>query len=167
MIARACEPFRVHVCPSRGYSSYTYIKRVAVDGRFSKVPDAKKIVILDFRDHDPSGIQMTEDLQTRFLRYSDRSIAVKRIALTISQVRKYELIPNPTKIADSRTARYRESFGDKCWELDAIEPQELQEIVRHAIAARIEWSLWDEAKHWEELDREKLIKRFRDAEIKI
>lgn len=60
VIARAAEPFRVTVCPSRGYASYTYLKRMAVDDRYATVD--KPIVILDFRDHDPSGIQMTEDL---------------------------------------------------------------------------------------------------------
>ena len=37
VIARAAEPFRITICPSRGYSSYSYLKRDAVDGRFSRV----------------------------------------------------------------------------------------------------------------------------------
>jgi hypothetical protein len=135
VISNVIEPYRVTLCPSRGYSSYTYIKRMAIDERLSEVD--KPVIILDFRDHDPSGIQMTEDLQTRFNRYGeDLAILVKRIALTIDQVRQYNLIPNPTKRADTRSPSYVTQFGDQCWELDAIEPSELQRIVRESVEDR-------------------------------
>lgn len=165
VVARAAEPWRVAVCPSRGYSSYTYIKRVAVDGRFSKLPADKPIVILDFRDHDPSGIQMTEDLATRFRRYTDREVVVKRVALTIEQVKKYDLIPNPTKVGDTRTANYVTLFGDKCWELDAIEPRELQRIVDEAIKEHVNMARWKRALALEVLHREALEEKFKKARI--
>jgi len=167
VIARAAEPFRVVTCPSRGYSSYTYIKRVAVDGRFAKIPRDKKIVVLDFRDHDPSGIQMTQDLENRFIRYCDRTVQVKWVALTIEQVKRYNLIPNPTKLADLRTAAYVEQYGNEWWELDAIEPTELQKMVVSAIRTHVNMDAWKEALAQEYEDREGLIPRFKKVRISL
>lgn len=167
VIARAAEPWRVVTCPSRGYSSYTYIKRVAIDGRFSKIPAGKHIVILDLRDHDPSGIQMTQDLANRLLRYTERNVEVKRIALTINQVKEYKLIPNPTKTADPRTAAYVEEFGNECWELDAIEPAELQKIVVRNIRAHVDADAWQATLDQEADDREELIPKFKNARISL
>lgn len=166
VIARVAGPFRVTVCPSRGYSSYSYIKRVAVDERLSAVD--KPIVLLDFRDHDPSGLQMTEDLQTRFDRYADDlEIEVKRIALTIDQVKKHSLIPNPTKRVDSRSAKYVAQYGDQCWELDAIPPDELQKLVTSAIKQHIDPSRWNAALEREQKDQAALKKRFANVELNI
>ena len=143
LIHQAAEPYRVTVCPARGYSSYTYIKRVAIDGRFSDVD--KPIIILYLGDHDPSGLQMTQDLENRFAKYGEPEgldITVKRIALTIDQVKKYRLIPNPTKFADPRSRSYVSQFGDECWELDAIEPRELQRIVKQAVEEQMDLEAW-------------------------
>jgi hypothetical protein len=166
VVARVASPFRVTVCPSRGYSSYSYIKRMAIDGRLSAVD--KPIVLLDFRDHDPSGLQMTEDLQTRFERYAkDLEIEVKRIALTIDQVKEHNLIPNPTKRADSRSAKYVTEYGDQCWELDAIPPDELQGLVTSSIKQHIDPSRWNAALEQEQKDKAVLKERFANVELDI
>jgi hypothetical protein len=166
VISRAAGPFRVTVCPSRGYSSYSYIKRVAVDGRLSGID--KPIILLDFRDHDPSGLQMTEDLQARFDKYGDGlELEVKRTALTIGQVKEHSLIPNPTKRADSRSAKYVAEFGDQCWELDAIPPDELQGLVTSSIQEHIDPDRWDAALKREEKDRAGLKERFANAIIEL
>jgi hypothetical protein len=202
VIAQAAERYRVTVCPSRGYSSYTYIKRMAVDGRFAGVD--KPIIILDFRDHDPSGLQMTEDLQNRFAKYGggigaaakdlfgidvsdifrgsgiraeirkehpDASlgldITVHRVALTIDQVKEYNLIPNPTKLTDPRSQAYVAQYGDQCWELDAIEPRELQRIVKDAIEEHIDRDVWYSSLEQEQKDRTSLIEQFTNATINL
>jgi hypothetical protein len=166
VLSRAIEDYRVTVCPSRGYSSYTYIKRMAVEERFASIE--KQILILDFRDHDPSGIQMTEDLETRFNKYGgDKDIRVERIALTIDQVKEHDLLPNPTKMADPRSPKYVEEFGDECWELDAIEPNELQAIVRGAVSGYIDSERWDESLEEETKEREVMTKRFSNAKIEV
>ncbi len=47
--------------------------------------------------------------------------------------RHLSLIPNPVKQADRRSSAYVRQFGDQCWELDAIEPNELVRLCRDAI----------------------------------
>lgn len=210
VIAQAADPYRVTICPSRGYSSYTYIKRMAIDDRLSDVD--KPIIILDFRDHDPSGIQMTEDLQRRLTKYGGGiaaeiknllgvdfhglfrdsgipanitakatsdfrnehpeanvglDITVQRVALTIDQVKQYKLIPNPTKLADPRSQAYVAEYGDQCWELDAIEPRELQRIVKDAIEGHLDRETWETSLEQEEKDRTNLKERFENATIEV
>ena len=156
VLGPALSGLRVVLAPSKGYSSYTFIKRMAVDERFSQVD--KPIIILDFRDHDPSGIQMTEDLLRRFIKYQDPSmeITVKRIALTIDQVREYKLEPNPVKLADPRSSVYRASYGETCWELDAIPPNELTRIVQEAVQREIDSEAWEKTRKASEIEKKKL-----------
>jgi len=167
VFAHIAAPFRVTVCPSRGYASYTYIKRMAVDHRFSKAK-ARPIVILHFADHDPSGLNMTDDLRKRFSKYSlDKIVTVKRIALTIEQIRGYGLQPNPVKRADPRAEKYRRQFGDKCWELDAMEPKDLQGTVEEALNQHIDKKSWERGLAKERKDKNKLQSLFESAEIKL
>lgn len=134
--------FNVLVFPSRGYSSFTKVME-AIEDRFSEVD--KPITILHFTDHDPSGLNMTEDLQKRIEKYSRGSdIEVRRVMLATDQVRKYGLAPNPTKKADSRSPSYVAQYGDECWELDAVDPTELQNLVRGFVEAEIDAEKWNE-----------------------
>ena len=164
LLNEAAEPYRVTVCPGRGYSSYTYIKRLAIDDRLSHVD--KPIVVLYFGDHDPSGIQMTEDLERRLVKYGENlNIEVKRVALTIEQVKQYELIPNRIKSKDSRSEEYSKKYGDDCWELDAIEPKELQRIAKEAIEKQLDLKMWEKSLKQEEMDRANLTKRFSNTTV--
>lgn len=142
--------FRVLVFPSRGYSSYTKI-REALDRL--KYYRNKQIVILHLADHDPSGFNMTEDLINRFEKYGDDAIEIKRIGLNYDQVERFKLRPNPVKIADPRALSYIGRYGEECWELDALPPNELQNIVEKEIKNYIDQRAWD-AK-MEEIERER------------
>lgn len=51
------------------------------------------------------------------------SVEVRRLALNMEQVRKYDPPPNPAKVTDSRFAAYCDQFGDESWELDALSPK--------------------------------------------
>lgn len=169
VLSGAIKEFNTIVAPSRGYSSYSYLKDAA--SRIDKYAgEYREALILHFADHDPSGIDMTRDLEERLNRYCDYPVAVRRIALTFDQVKKYNLIPNPTKLADPRSADYIARHGDECWELDAIEPDELVRLCQEAVKEQINApSAWEEAKGKEQADRllilgevEELERRLRD-----
>ena len=159
VIAGAVEELNTIVAPSRGYSSYSYV-RGAIRRFQNNRGDAERVVILHFADHDPFGLDMTRDLQDRFNAYSRGflfSVEVKRIALSFDQVQKYKLVPNPTKITDSRVGAYMARYGDECWELDAIEPDELVRLVHESAEAEItNWDAWNELKDQDEKEREKI-----------
>lgn len=162
VVSRAADKYRVIVAPSRGYASYSYIIKA-----ITKLPRGKKTRVLHFADHDPSGLDMTRDLQTRLMRYNRKLVPVTRIALTYSQVDEYKLSPNPTKRSDTRSAGYIEKYGYECWELDAIEPRELQRLVVEAIEARLDKKQWEASLKQENEEKEHLEEIFDEWKRKI
>lgn len=153
MVARE---YRVPVFASRGYSPFTLLDK-AVD-RFVE----KGGVILDFRDHDPSGQDMCRDVQERLTRYGGRFRYVP-VALTYDQVKAFDLAPNPTKRADPRAAAYIAQFGDECWELDALPPDELNRLLEEAIHREIDWGRWAETEDRITMERDILEEPLRKA----
>lgn len=156
LLNAVAENYRVSVFASRGYSPFTLLDK-AVD-RFQE----KGGVILDFRDHDPSGLDMCRDVQERLTRYGGRFKYVP-VALTYGQVESLDLAPNPTKQADPRAKYYIAQYGDRCWELDALPPDELNRIVDEAIRSEIDWVRWHEEEEKVIKDREVLEEPLRNA----
>lgn len=90
-------------------------------------------VVIHLGDHDPSGVDMTRDIEDRLAMFAGIPVWVERVALNIEQVREYNPPPNPTKQTDSRSTGYMEQFGEECWELDALPPAVLAQVIRDAI----------------------------------
>ena len=150
------DKYNVLVYPTRGYSSFTKIAEAIGDRLNVAAEKGKTISILHFHDHDPSGLNMGEDLENRLEEYGTLTDVVKPIALNIDQVRKMKLAPNPTKLADPRSNDYVGQFGDSCWELDAIPPKELQQIIKESILEEINADIWNDTIKHEEQEREKV-----------
>jgi len=146
LISSVAGGFKVVTFPTVGYGSFTtYMESVQ---RFGEDYSGEKVTILDFRDHDPSGMDMTRDTEDRLIRYGmdSEDLTVERIALSHEQVQEYNLSPNPTKTLDPRANDYISEFGNECWELDALPPNVLQEIVKEAIENHVDSDLWNEQK---------------------
>ncbi len=92
-------------------------------------------LILHLGDHDPSGIDMTRDIQSRLSMFCGEEIEVKRIALNMDQIEQYAPPPNYAKDTDGRFAAYRDLYGTDSWELDSLEPKVLIALVKAEIAA--------------------------------
>lgn len=73
-----------------------------------------------------------------------RRVEVKRIALNYDQVQEMgdDLPENPAKMTDSRAKEYVKRFGDSSWELDAIEPKTLADLVRDAVYSVMDKALF-------------------------
>lgn len=155
VVSNVADKYRVITAPSKGYASYTYIKEA-----IAKIPRNKKIIILHFADHDPSGYDLTRDLEDRFARYTSQPITIERVALTFQQVKDYDLVPNPTKTSDTRSRQYIAEYGRNCWELDAIEPTELQWLVKNSIDNHLNLDKWNEDLLLEEQERAQLEEKF-------
>lgn len=136
------EEFHVPLMSNRGYSSQTAMRDsanrfLAAQWDFKKgEPNGKRAVILYIGDHDPSGEDMTRDIEERFLMFGCPVEFIK-LTLTIEQVRKFKLPPNPAKTSDSRFKEYRRKFGIHCWETDALEPKFLQDTLKAALTALV------------------------------
>lgn len=142
VIERACEPFYVSHLACKGYLSSSEAWRAGK--RFEKKSaEGKNCMIIHLGDHDPSGMGMTEDNQNRMDVFNRRGhVSVKRIALNMDQIEKYEPPPNYAKETDSRFARYEELYGDECWELDALRPDVIVDMIGAEITKLIDPDLW-------------------------
>lgn len=151
VVAKSCRELDIDYFSCRGYTSQTSMWDAARRMlKYSK--DGQKILVLHLGDHDSSGKDMTRDIQERLDVFSNqcRDIEIRRIALNMDQIQLYSPPPNPAKITDPRAKKYIEEFGEESWELDALEPSVINEIITdHVLSVRDE-DLWDEKVEEEE-----------------
>ena len=134
-----------------GFSSATAVKDIASDF------DGRPLIILYVGDWDPSGLYMSEhDLPERFSRYGGHHIELKRIALTRDQLADLPSFPATDKKKDPRYKWFVENYGKRCWELDALDPNELRACVETEIMKHIEPMAWERCKVTEAAERESL-----------
>ncbi len=133
VIEPACLHLDVMYLACRGYYSQTAMYQASRRIR-DKESDGKKAVIIHLGDHDPSGIDMTRDNKDRLALFNTGA-QVERIALNMDQVEQYNPPPNYIKesFKDNRKKGYIEKYGDKSWELDAIEPKEIYRLITDAV----------------------------------
>ena len=70
-------------------------------------------------------------------------IVVDKLALTMTQIKKYNPPPNPAKVTDSRAAAYIAEHGDSSWEVDALPPNVLARIISSAFEEIIDRDAMD------------------------
>jgi hypothetical protein len=100
---------------------------------------------------------MTRDVRERLEMYSrTMDLEVVRLALNWDQVQQWQPPENPAKETDARFKTYRDEFGESCWELDAVEPAQLADLVREAVMARQDVNIFDEAMEIEDEGRAEL-----------
>ena len=162
--SEAAAEYNVVTNPTRGYPSYTYVK----DGarRMRWYPEKPEIVVLYFGDYDPSGLDIERDLNRRLLRYGAPDLTVKRVALTLDQIREYELPPMMAKGSDPRLARFvADTGGTDVVELDAIEPDALTDLIVEAIQEHLDKDLWAERLEEIRTEKEALEEKFKTARL--
>lgn len=149
VIARACNELRVDYFACRGYVSAS-----AQYGSSKRFQDAiargQTPIVFHMGDHDPSGLDMTRDNTEYFELLTGEPVEVRRIALNMDQIKLYDPPPNPTKFRpegrgkghDSRSGGYMRRYGKHSWELDALPPDVLNDIVRTAIRPLIDTRRW-------------------------
>ena len=132
IVGQACQPIDTPHFSCRGYTSQSEMWSAAQ--RFIRQKNREARYIIHLGDHDPSGIDMTRDIQER-LEMFGADVYVKRVALTMNQVTTYNPPPNPAKITDSRCGKYIDQYGEESWELDALEPQMLTNLITNEVTA--------------------------------
>ena len=132
VIAPICRALRVNHFACKGHTSLSALWE-AGQRLLEHAGALQKPVVIHLGDYDPSGIDMTRDIQERLTRFVGLYVEVKRIALNSDQVKKYNPPPNPAKATDSRFAEYAEKHGTSCWELDALEPKLMARLIKAAV----------------------------------
>jgi len=135
----------------RGYMSSSALWRAARRLGWI-VSDGTRVTVLHLGDHDPSGIDMSRDNEDRLRTIiaedhgilAERRLSFERIALNRDQIDEYNPPPNPAKMSDSRAQSYAEEHGYESWELDALPPDALAELVRGKIEEHLDRDLYEE-----------------------
>jgi hypothetical protein len=152
VIEGICTEYRVPYFASIGNNSQS--EQYKAGKRFARhLEDGRIPVVLHLADHDPNGIDMTRDNRERLALFAGQEIEVRRIALNMDQVRHYRPPPNFAKEADTRFATYAEKFGEKCWELDALSPTVIANLIRKELAALVNVPLWQRGLSTEKRNR--------------
>lgn len=153
VLGRFASDYCVSVEPCRGFGSGSQFHKVV--NRHNE----KTLRILYFGDHDPSGMWMSEmDIEQRLQEKHGIDVRMERIGLNIGQVHEYGLDESwqTPKLSDSRSRWYIKNYGTKCWELDALSPPVLGELVRKAIEDRTDMDLFREEQEREKQDRSEI-----------
>lgn len=230
ILRRTTSNYHVKLVVNKGYTSSSALYN-AYERCVEAICAGKKVIILYFGDHDPSGLDMIRDISERltiFLTQGDKLkdhdnfqealdnwwkehkynvwdvvdhgycsekvasrllnddiglrddasdeyesgvrkwfidahdlFKVVPIGLTMEQIKKYKLPPNPTKLTDTRADKYIKKFGKTCWEVDALKPQVLTAIVEANIETNIDTKLFNKQVKKEETDIAQLEKIFK------
>jgi len=170
VISDVCSDLDVPFLSCRGYTSQSEMwqagQRIADEICYR----GKNAVILHFGDHDPSGIDMSRDIEDRLRLFIDHRVNeyisgqshagplldFRRLALTWDQIEEYTPPPNPAKESDSRHAAYVKLYGHESWELDALPPEKLIELIRDEVQSFVNDDIWEDDKGRERDGRARL-----------
>ena len=132
VLAPIASRWNVTLLVNRGYSSQTAMWESGE--RFIEAENnGKECVLLYLGDLDPSGEDMVRDIRDRLNDVFGAAVEVRKIAITPDQVAQYNPPPNPAKMSDSRAAGFVAEHGDESYEVDALPPAVLNQVVTDAI----------------------------------
>lgn len=154
IVGQACSPLDTPYFSTRGYTSQSEMWSAAQ--RFIENDYRAGRYIIYLGDHDPSGMNMTDDIQKRMAVFG-ADVQVKRVALTLEQISTYNPPPNMAKKSDKRSKGYVAEYGSACWELDALDPGVLVSLITDEVTALRDDELYKAMVRREERDRGELL----------
>jgi hypothetical protein len=155
VLKRITSYYHINLLVNRGYSSCTAMhesyKRLK-----RKEDSGKTTYILYLGDHDPSGLDMIRDIRDRLEEFGV-SPKVIPIGITLKQIKKYNPPPNPAKVTDPRAKWYIKRFGNISWEVDALNPRILHQLVKLNVEKLINIDIFKEQLEKEVNDKKDLL----------
>jgi hypothetical protein len=151
VLAPVLDHYAVGFRVMHGFSSATVLHDVA------HYDDGRLLIVLYVGDFDPSGLFMSEeDLPARLAEYNGHHIDVRRIALTREHVNGLPSFPATDKRKDPRYPWFVKNYGKRCWELDAMDPNDLRDCVEREIEKLIEPVAWQRCEVINKAEQESL-----------
>jgi hypothetical protein len=168
VLSRVTNKYHIPILVNRGYSSAS-----AMFDSYQRFRNAYKnnqrIKILYLGDYDPSGVDMIRDINDRIVEFAKGEygfddveseilfgFSVTPIALTREQIKFYNPPPNPAKRTDPRAKKFIELHGATSWEVDALKPEVLNQLLTDAITDNIDIDQYNEIVSREEADKDSL-----------
>ena len=166
VLKRVTEKYHIPILVNRGYSSVSAMYDSFMRFVHRAAWKERDVKIIYLGDYDPSGLDMIRDIASRIeefqVGYNDGHLVeemffeVIPIALTKEQIDQYDPPPNPAKITDPRAKNFIKKHGDMSWEVDALRPDVLNQLLDDAILSYIDEDLYKEILEQEKVDKEKL-----------
>ena len=155
VVQKACSKTRTPFFSCRGFTSVSEVWGASQRLMKPWRADREKVII-HLGDHDPSGIDMTRDIQARMDLFGAK-VKVERIALNMEQIEQYNPPPNTAKETDKRYKAYKKQFGKHCWELDALRPEVIENLIDSKIKEYLDLSQFHKMEQAEEEQQKELI----------
>jgi len=138
--------FDVPLMVARGYASLSFLHSAAEYINTLTVP----AYIYHLGDFDPSGVNAGEKIEETLREMApDADIIFERIAVSPEQITAWNLPTRPTKANDSRS----KGFGNISVELDAIDPNQLRNLVQETIEQHLPAEQFEVLKAAEQSER--------------
>lgn len=163
VLAPIAEENDITLLVNRGYSSQSAMWESAERLIEASDQNGKECVLLYLGDLDPSGEDMVRDIRDRLNDIFGSTVDVIKLAITPEQVAQYNPPPNSTKMSDSRARAFVAEHGSASYEVDALPPPVLNQIVTDAISEYVDPDIRQERLDMEQEHR-KLI---REAALNI
>lgn len=149
VLAPVLEEYGVGFRVMHGFGSATSVHDVA--------EYSDDLTALYVGDWDPSGLYMSEqDLPDRLKRYGGYTVTIERIALLSGDLPSLPSFPASDKRKDPRYRWFVERYGARCWELDAMQPNDLRARVEQAIEEVIDPEAWERCERAQEAEQHSL-----------
>lgn len=154
VVQRAASRFRVGYFACKGYVSQS--EMWAAGRRLGNVvlENNQRPLVIHLGDHDPSGIDMTRDIGERLSLFAETEVEIRRIALNMEQIDEFNPPPNPAKMTDSRFSSYAAEYGNESWELDALRPEQLVDLISREIDSVLDRETYNQRREEERELRE-------------
>jgi hypothetical protein len=151
VLAPVLDKFGVGFRVMHGFASATTVYDIAQDD------NGLPLIALYVGDYDPSGLFMSEvDLPGRLAKYGGDHVELVRIALKHGDLAQLPSFPASDKANDKRYRWFVDAYGDNCWELDAMDPNNLRERVRSEIHKNVEPEAWSRGLRCADAEQESL-----------
>jgi hypothetical protein len=152
---RAAGHYHVPVGVGRGYTSVTSLDETA-DRILAS--DRDRAVLLIAGDLDPEGENICESWGN-CLRYEHgvENLTMVKIGVNPDQVEQYNLASVPVKESSSRASGFKAKHGNRAYELEAFEPDQLQALIRDAIRNVLDLKAFAEEQKRESEDARQLM----------
>lgn len=155
IVEQGAAPYRVPTFACKGYVSQSEMYAAAHRMR-RRSRDGLTPVVIHLGDHDPSGVDMTRDIRDRLTLMAGQPVEVVRVALTMEQIEEQQPPPNPAKLTDSRSTDYIDRWGDESWELDALDPTYLRDLITDTLTDYVDRDAYDAAQEAEEANEDRI-----------
>jgi len=166
-----CTRLGVGLFVFRGYSSLSSLYQLVKNLEQAQHAGADEAVMLYFGDFDPDGWEIPRSAAKSVNEISWVTgkpiphVTWKRPALNMDQIERYDPPAFEAKVTSSRYQGYIDEHGtDDAWELDALPPNVLVDLIRESVNAEFDQSIWQQNQTLIDARRAELRRRICDID---